>query len=85
MRLTWIGSDPNSRSGNSPALYKTDRADRSTWGVQGWLITDPDAQADIRRCAPNETVVEVPEEILEMYRRHRSPLRRLTRWLRGGQ
>lgn len=85
MRLKWIGSDPNSRNGNSPALYKTDRVDRETWGVQGWIIDDPEAQADVRRCASNETVVEVPTEVLELYRRQRSPLRRLAHRIRGGQ
>lgn len=67
MRLHYIGKDPESRTGNSPALYKTDRTDRATWAMQGWVIDDPEANGDVRGLAPNETVVEVPEEILEMY------------------
>lgn len=69
MRLTFIGKDAGSQVDDCPALYRTDRG---TWVVQGWNVTDPDAIADLRQLAPNETVVEVPESVLEHYIRERA-------------
>lgn len=66
MRLTYIGKDPESRSGQCPALYKTDRTDRTTYVIQGWNL-GPVARADLRDLAPGETAVEVPAEVLDLY------------------
>lgn len=66
MRLHYIGKDPESRSGQCPALYRTERTDRLTWVVQGWQL-DAEAQGDLRDLAPNEGAIEVPEEVLELY------------------
>ena len=59
MRLTFLGTD--SEGGKCPTLYKTDRG---TIVVQGYKVTDPDALADVRDLADNETVVEIPRELL---------------------
>lgn len=44
MRLTLVAGDPESNPNNSPTLYKTDRG---SWVVQGWVVTDPDALAEL--------------------------------------
>lgn len=59
MRLTFVGS--NSSGGNCPTVYQTDR---DTIVVQGWKVEDSEALADLRDLAPNETVVEIPRELL---------------------
>lgn len=58
MRLTFIGSP--SRGGSCPTIYATDRG---TYAVQGTLITDPEALADLHDLLPSECVVEVPAEL----------------------
>jgi hypothetical protein len=46
--------------GGSPTLYATDRG---TYVVQGWRVSDPEAQAQL--VVPrHETVVEVPAALL---------------------
>jgi hypothetical protein len=65
MRLTYLGKTGGSNEGSCPALYRTDRG---TYVVQGKLITDPAALADVRDLADDETVVEVPADVLELYR-----------------
>ncbi|MCM1967764.1 hypothetical protein [Streptomyces sp. G1] len=59
MQLRFLGK--NSRSGDCPTLYATDR---DTYLVQGWKIFANDLlmQLDIRE---GETVVEVPTELFE--------------------
>ena len=59
MRLEFLGTD--SRDGECPTLYRTDRG---TSVVQGYKVTDPEALADLRDLAEDETVVEVPAELL---------------------
>ncbi|MEV6820902.1 hypothetical protein AB0M72_19295 [Nocardiopsis dassonvillei] len=59
MRLTFLGTD--SEGGKCPTLYKTDRG---TIFVQGYKITDSEALGDVRDLADNETVVEIPRELL---------------------
>ncbi|WP_017579383.1 hypothetical protein [Nocardiopsis valliformis] len=59
MRLTFLGTD--SGDGHCPTLYKTDRG---TIVVQGYKINDPEATGDIRDLAENETLVEIPRELL---------------------
>lgn len=64
MRLTFIGKDPDSNPTGSPALYRTDRR---SWVVQGWVVTDLDAlaQMDIPK---GETCVEIPDRIIQFFR-----------------
>ncbi|MEU4331341.1 hypothetical protein AB0F67_36200 [Nonomuraea dietziae] len=63
MRLQFLGKTGNSGSGDCPALYRTDRG---TYVVQGKIVTDPDALADVRDLADDETVVEVPADVLAL-------------------
>jgi hypothetical protein len=63
MRLTFLGT--NSDNGNCPTLYETDR---DTYVVQGWVVTDPEALADLRDVLPGETFVEIPRELVRFAR-----------------
>lgn len=65
MRLTYLGKTGGSNEGSCPALYRTDRG---TFIVQGKRVTDPDALGDIRDLAPDELVVEVPADVLDLHR-----------------
>ncbi|GAA3754679.1 hypothetical protein [Salinactinospora qingdaonensis] len=59
MRMTFLGTD--SENGKCPTLYKTDRG---TLIVQGYKVTDTEALGDVRDLADNETLVEIPRELL---------------------
>jgi hypothetical protein len=57
MRLRLVLEE--SRHGGCPAVYTTDRDGEATVIVQGWRVTD--AQANDMAAAPDhETIVEVP-------------------------
>jgi hypothetical protein len=64
MRLTFIGKDPDSIPEGSPTVYRTDR---ESWVVQGWVVTDPEAlaQMDIPQ---GETTVEIPDRIVHLFK-----------------
>jgi hypothetical protein len=64
MRLTFIGKDPDSNPTGSPTVYRTDR---ETWVVQGWMVTDPDALAQMNIPA-GETAVEIPDRMIQFFR-----------------
>lgn len=68
MRLEFLGTD--SRDGECPTLYRTDRG---TIVVQGHKVTDPEALADLRDLAEDETVVEIPEQLLRFAAKEESP------------
>ena len=59
MKLTFLGKD--STPNDSPTLYATDR---DTYLVQGYLVTDPEALAQMR-VPDGETVVEVPKRLMK--------------------
>jgi hypothetical protein len=59
MKLTFLGKD--STPNDSPTLYATDR---DTYLVQGYLVTDPEALAQMR-IPDGETVVEVPKRLMK--------------------
>jgi hypothetical protein len=59
MRIRFLGTD--SGLGQSPTMFATDRG---TLAVQGYVITDPQALADIGLIPEGETVVEIPRELL---------------------
>lgn len=59
MKLTFLGKD--STPNDSPTLYATDR---ETYLVQGYVVTDPEALAQLRIPA-GETVVEVPRRLMK--------------------
>ena len=58
-RTTFLGKD--STPNDSPTLYKTDRG---TLLVQGYVVTDPEALAEMR-IPEGETVVEVPPSLMK--------------------
>jgi hypothetical protein len=60
MRLTLIGKDPASNPTGSPAVYRTDRA---SWIVQGWLVRDPEALAQLD-IPDGEGCLEIPDSIV---------------------
>jgi hypothetical protein len=69
MRAQFLGVDPDSQVGNSPTLFATDRTDRRTYIAQGWVVTDPQALADIGPIPEGEVLVEIPEDVLKFYLR----------------
>jgi hypothetical protein len=64
MRLTLIGKDPESNPTGSPTVYRTDR---DTWLIQGWVVTDQEALAEMS-IPDGETVVEIPDRMLQFLR-----------------
>lgn len=64
MHIRFLGKDPDSKVGDSPTLFATDRTDRKTYVVQGWVITDPQAMDELGEIPPDEAVVEIPADIL---------------------
>lgn len=63
MKVTYLGS--TSTVGQCPTLYATDRG---TFLIQGDIVTDDEALAELRRhgngIPAHETVVEVPVELM---------------------
>jgi len=69
MRAQFLGKDPESQVDNSPTLFATDRTDRRTYIAQGWIVTDPQALADIGPVPKGEAIIEIPEDVLRFYQR----------------
>lgn len=67
MRARFLGKDPESNVGDSPTLFPTDRADRSTFIAQGWKVTDPQVLADVGPVPDHEAIIEIPEDVLRFY------------------
>jgi hypothetical protein len=63
VRIRLIASDPESAPTNSPTLYKTDRG---SWVVQGWVVTDPDALAEMG-IPEGESCVEIPDRMVPLF------------------
>lgn len=59
MRLRFLGT--TSDDGQCPTLYATDRG---TYVVQGNILTDAEALADLRHVLAGEAFVEIPKELL---------------------
>jgi len=66
-RLTFIGKDPDSNPTGSPTVYRTDRG---SWVVQGWVVTDSEALAQMD-IPEGETCVEIPDRILQFFKEGR--------------
>lgn len=66
MRAEFLGKDPQSKKNGSPAAYATDRADRRTYLIQGWRVTDEAALADVGDVPGHEGINEVPVEVLRL-------------------
>jgi hypothetical protein len=64
MHLTFIGKDPASNPTGSPTVYRTDRG---SWVVQGWMVTDDEALAQMT-IPDGETAVEIPDRMLQFLR-----------------
>ena len=64
MHVTFLGKDPESQTGNSPTLFATDRTDRKTFVVQGWVVKDPQTLAEIGDIPEGEAIIEIPADIL---------------------
>lgn len=71
MRAKFLGKDPESDDDGSPTLFATDRADRTTYIAQGWVVTDPQVLADVGPVPEGESIIEIPEDVLEFYARDR--------------
>jgi hypothetical protein len=67
MRARFLGKDPDSQVENSPTLFVTDRANRKTYIAQGWVVTDPEALADVGPVPEGEAIIEIPEDVLKFY------------------
>lgn len=63
MKLTLVAGDPESVPDNSPTLYRTDR---ESWVVQGWVVSDPEALAQLN-VPEGETVVEIPDRMIPFF------------------
>ena len=55
---------PQLQPTGSPTVYRTDR---ETWVVQGWMVTEPDALAQMN-IPDGETVVEIPDRMIQFFR-----------------
>ena len=64
MRLTLVGTDPDSNPTGSPTVYRTDR---DSWVVQGWVVTDHEALSQMS-IPEGETAVEIPDRIVHYFR-----------------
>ena len=65
MRLTFIGKDPDSNPTGSPTVYRTDR---ETWVVQGWIVTDLDALAQIEHPETGKQRSKIPDRMIKFFR-----------------
>jgi len=63
MRLTFVAKDPDSQPQGSPTLY---RADRTSWVVQGWVVTDPDVLAHMN-IPEGEIACEIPDRLVPFF------------------
>ncbi len=68
MHIKFLGKDPDSDHGDSPTLFATDRAERKTYLVQGWIVTDSEALSELGPLPKGESVVEVPADVLRFAR-----------------
>ncbi|MGH3670379.1 MAG: hypothetical protein ACRDSH_07055, partial [Pseudonocardiaceae bacterium] len=68
VHVTFLGKDSDSFEGDSPTLFATDRTDRKTYIAQGWVVTDPQALAEIGPVPAGEAIIEIREDALKFYR-----------------
>jgi hypothetical protein len=62
MQLRFIRVVTN--NGGSPTLWATDRTDRPTYIVRGWVVRDPDALAALGETPDGEVDIEIPAELI---------------------
>ncbi|WP_020579257.1 hypothetical protein [Actinopolymorpha alba] len=63
MRITFVAKDPESNPTGSPTLYRTDRG---SWLVQGWVVDDAEALAEMD-IPKGETCVEIPDRMIQFF------------------
>ena len=71
MQVRFIAKDPESQTGQSPTLFATDRTDRKTYVVQGWVVKDPEALAGVGEVPPGEAIIEIPADLLRFVEEQR--------------
>jgi hypothetical protein len=71
MQVRFIAKDPGSQVGNSPTLFATDRTDRKTYVVQGWIVKDPEAVAGVGELPAGEAIIEVPADLFQFLEEQR--------------
>jgi hypothetical protein len=62
MKIRFLGS--TSDGGGCPAVYETDR---DTILVQGTIVTDAEARGALVNLDSDETVVEIPRELIKFF------------------
>ncbi len=63
MTLRFLGKDPESDHGQSPAVW----ADGDCYVLQGWRITDEATLAEVGDVPPHETVLRIPKRMLQFF------------------
>jgi len=63
MKLTLVARDPESIPDNSPTLYRTEEGD---WIIQGFVVDDPAALAQMNIPA-GETCVRIPPRMIRFF------------------
>jgi hypothetical protein len=63
MKLTLVARDPESIPDNSPTLYRTEEGD---WIIQGFVVDDPAALAQMNIPA-GETCVRIPTRMIRFF------------------
>jgi hypothetical protein len=62
MRLAFIRKVTD--NGGSPTLWATDRIDRPTYVVRGWIVNDPEALSALGQTPDGELDIEIPAELI---------------------
>jgi hypothetical protein len=69
MAPRFLGSDPDSPSGDSPSVWD----DGDTYVLQGWRVTDPAVVADLLQAAGrdhvpgHETLIRFPKRMMPLF------------------
>jgi len=69
MALRFLGTDPDSRDGDSPSLWD----DGDSYVMQGWRITDPAVVAELLQAAgrdrvpEHETLIRFPKRMMPLF------------------
>jgi len=69
MALRFLGTDPDSRDGDSPSLWD----DGDSYVMQGWRITDPAVVAELLQAAgrdrvpEQETLIRFPKRMMPLF------------------
>lgn len=63
MKLTFIRKVTD--NGGSPTLWATDRTDRPTYIVRGWIVSDPETLTALGQVPGGELDIEIPAELIK--------------------